>query len=68
MSLAAFQFRNDVRVRAARRLGVSLEEYVRHINHGHVWCRKHKEWVHRSETVVGVAENTGVCRECRRRG
>ena len=52
---------------AAKRLGISLEEYIIHINTGEKWCHKGKHWQLLAEFALDRTRGDGhkaVCREC----
>ena len=50
---------------AARRVGVSLEEYQRRVAAGEKWCIGHKAWHPRSEFQVDRSRGDGLKARCR---
>lgn len=57
--------RAGVALTAARRVGVSLEEYQRHVVAGEKWCIGHKAWHPRSAFQVDRSRGDGLKARCR---
>lgn len=53
-----------VRVTAARRVGVTLDEYAGRIAAGEKWCHAHKEWHPRSEFGRDRSRSDGLDARC----